>query len=433
MNSLIYCYWTVAILVIYFMFLLMQKRYRLLQPSVVHTAIWLVTVVLIIFELNGFLVSDQQDDIKFRFVSKFICFMMLSSVIGFVLAHFFTSREETNLKIELIEIEVIDAILTKFKWIPYLCGFIGILLFVFIISSIGNWSTFSEYRSFALSTERIGYAAFAQRISGHVNVLGMLYLMLLGYKYGREGIHLLSLFKYAFLCSIINMSIGGRVWIVTSILPIMVTYTFCRHYSSLNNKSRIRSDNRKIIAILVFVLFAFSFIGILRSETGKSNAVEEQNYVDKLLYLTDGSKITNMVLSQYPPGTFNLEYGKSEFLSNFINSPMMQKFNESIEHNIGLLVTVKSVMPNLYFDFGFWGGIIMWGIFCFFLEFICIWLKYRAKIIPLLFVGVLSLFMFQSPITNIFSLNVPRLEWIIIIYLFRKRIFRGIIGIEKYI
>lgn len=183
----------------------------------------------------------------------------------------------------------------------------------------------------------------------------------------------------------------------------------------------------------MFVLFAFSFIGILRSETGKSNAVEEQNYVDKLLYLTDGSKITNMVLSQYPPGTFNLEYGKSEFLSNFINSPMMQKFNESIEHNIGLLVTVKSVMPNLYFDFGFWGGIIMWGIFCFFIEFICIWLKYRAKIIPLLFIGVLSLFMFQSPITNIFSLNVPRLEWIIIIYLFRKRIFRGIIGIEKYI
>lgn len=172
----------------------MQKRYRLLLPSIIHTFIWLITILLIIFQLKGLFVSNQVSNNVFNFSSEFICILMLTSVIGFTMAHIATARAETKLKVHLIDIETIDRILGKFKWIPYFCGIIGILLFIFLIVTIGNIDSFSDYRILALSTERVGYAAIAQRISGHINILGNFYLMLLGYKYGQTGIDIRGFF-----------------------------------------------------------------------------------------------------------------------------------------------------------------------------------------------------------------------------------------------
>lgn len=106
----------------------MQKRYRLLLPSIIHTFIWLITILLIIFQLKGLFVSNQVSNNVFNFSSEFICILMLTSVIGFTMAHIATARAETKLKVQLIDIETIDRILGKFKWIPYFCGIIGILV-----------------------------------------------------------------------------------------------------------------------------------------------------------------------------------------------------------------------------------------------------------------------------------------------------------------
>ncbi|ADY37289.1 hypothetical protein Bacsa_2756 [Phocaeicola salanitronis DSM 18170] len=431
MNTILYLYWAVAILLVYLFFLLLQKRYRLILPSVIHTSIWLATVVLIIFQLNGYFITEQLIEERFQYVGKFICFMMISSVMGFILAHVLTSKGETYNEVDIIEIATIDAILHKFRWIPVVCGVIGIVLLLFIVSTMGNISSFGEYRSFAINVEPTGVVAIVQRLSGHISVLGAFYLLLLGYKFGITGIHIPLLVKNVILCSTINMAIGGRVWVVMSVLPVLTMYIFSRHYSGLETKIKKR-DNIRILLMLVISVSLFSIIGILRNESGNSVS-NEQNFIDKFLYLTDGSRMTNMVISMYPPGTYNLEYGRSEFLSNFIGSPMMDRFNRAISDNVGLMVTVKSVMPNLYFDYGFKGGIIMWGVFCFILEFLCIRLKYTHNIVILLFWGILAQIMFQAPIANIFSLNTPRIEWIILIYLFRKQIFSSIPGINNYI
>lgn len=90
--------------------------------------------------------------------------------------------------------------------------------------------------------------------------------------------------------------------------------------------------------------------------------------------------MANMVMMQYPPGTYPLEYGKSEFLQKWIPSPMTQKFEKSIEDNIALSVTVKSAIPYLYYDWGYYGGFIMWGVYAFILEVICISLIKKKSI-----------------------------------------------------
>lgn len=416
MESLDFCYWSLSIAFVYLSFLLSQKRYRLLLPSVIHTSIWLVTVVLIICQLKGILVSNMAGNNIFDHSSKFICALMVSSVVGFTTAHISTARQESELNVQLMEPDKIETILERFKWIPYTCGVVGVILFVYIISTIGNMDSLGDYRVMAIMTERVGYAAVAQRISGHINILGGFFLMLLGYKYGQTGVDIKQFFKYVVLCSAINMSIAGRVWILTSTLPFLIAFFFSRKYSHVDDDTR-RKDNRVILYIIAIFISLFSIIGILRGYSGESN------FLDKFLYLTDGSRMMNIVYNTFNEGTFSYEYGKSTLLQGIVDSPMAQRFAQSISHDIGLSVTVKSIMPYLYYDFGFWGGAAFWGVICFCIEYVCIMLKYRNTIISILVFCLLSGILFQAPVGAIFANNTPVFYWIIILFIFRNRIF----------
>ncbi len=428
MLSIDYCHWTLFMTIFYLFILLSQNRYRLLLPSVIHTSIWLITTTLMICQLKGILVSHQISNDKFQLVSKFICFLILASIIGFSFAHLVTYNKDNNSVVRFIDPSVIDGILKKFKWIPWLCGLVGLILFIFLFNAAGSAESFSDYRKIALASERTGIAAIAQRISGHVNIFGRFYLMILGYKYGRERINLRNFLKYFILCSMINMSIGGRVWIVTSLLPFLITYIFTRKYSRNIDRSIKKKDFKKLIGISGILIASFSIIGILRANPG-----DNASGIDKFLYLTDGSRMTNMVLSQYPPGSYQLEHGKSTFLLSFVDSPMNDLFMDSISYSIGLSVTVKSIMPYLYYDYGFWGGVFAWGLICFFIELMVINLKYSTKITGIFLFGTFSFLLFQAPVGQIFATNTPTFEWIIIIYILRKYVFKGIPNIKNHI
>lgn len=416
MDSLDFCYWSLSITILYLSFLLLQKRYRILLPSIIHTFIWVVTIILIICQLKGYLVTNTADNNVFNHSSQFICALMVTSTIGFSLAHITTAQQESCLNIKLVDSQIIDVVLTRFKWIPYTCGVVGVILIIYLISTIGSIDSFNDYRIMAITTKRIGYAAIAQRISGHINILGSFYLMLLGYKYGQTGINLKKFFIYALLCSSINMAIGGRVWILTSTLPFLIAFIFSRKYTSVNKNIR-KNDKRKILYIIAVFVSLFSVIGLLRSNTGNIN------FVDKFLYLTDGSRMTNLVIKTFPEGSYDYELGLSTLAQAFIQSPMSQKFAKIISHDIGLSVTVKSIMPYLYYDFGFWGGALFWGVICFLLEYICITLKYKGSIISILLFCQLTGLLFQSPVGHVFSINMPAFEWLLIIYLLRKKLF----------
>jgi oligosaccharide repeat unit polymerase len=416
MDSITYYYWTAAIAFVYFAFLIAQGRFRLVLPSVVHTFIWMVTSLLVVFQLKGVLVITHLSNDAVNIVSKFTCYIVIASVIGFSFAHYITERYESFVKTRIINLNVVEELLQRFKWIPYMCGIVGVTLFIFLVSTIGNTDLLDNYRLLAIQTERVGYAAIAQRISGHLNILGGFYLMLLGYKSGQRGIKIKEFLLFTILCSAINISIGGRVWILTSILPFFTTYALSRYCNS-HNKTKVRNDNKWILVIFTVFISLFSIIGMLR------NSKSDGEFMDKFLYLTDGTRMTNMVLKQFPETTFPYEYGMSTLLGGVVQSPMATRFVNSISHDIGLSVTVKSTMPYLYYDFGFVGGAIFWGFICFFIELFCIRLKYSASIIGLFLFGTLSTILFETPVGHIFSTNTPRFEWILLFFIFRKYIF----------
>lgn len=423
----IFACWTFAVCLVFLFFMLLQRRYRLLMPSTLHTIIWGITALVIIFQMEGTYFSSNYDESAFSLSAAYMCGIVFSSVIGFSLAHAVT--QNLNLKIDSYKISsiAIDGILKKFKWIPYLCATVGFLLFLSLISIMANIESFQDYRIQAITAERTGFYAILKQLSGHINIWGSFYLMLLGYKMGTEGINLKTLLLNITLCSLINMIVGGRIWILNSTLPFFVTFFLSRHNSVLN-KSILESDWKKLFFIIILFASLFSIIGILRSEPNSKHS-----FMDKYQYFSDGMRITNIVLKQYPPKTYELEYGRSEFLSAWIGSPMGNHFNESISDDIGLSVTVKSSLPFLYFDFGFYGGIIMWGIYCFILEYICTKLRRAKTIIGILLFGQLTQLLFQSPIFPVFPINVPPLEWILILYIFRKHLFGEIPSCKQYI
>lgn len=412
--SLLYGYWTLGMSVVYIFFLISQKKYRLLLPSIIHTGIWGATSLVMIFQIKGLFISQAENESVFSLSSKYMCFIVLSSIIGFTLAHI-ASQNIRNNKNLCEEESSIELILKKFQWIPYLCAITGGVLFIYIISSIGNFSTFSDYRVLSITLERVGYISIVQRISGHVVILGSFYLMLLGYKMGKDGLNMRKFITNALLCSMVNIIIGGRLWLVTSTLPFLITFIFSRSCANVNDDVK-RKDKRNIFYIVLGVIILFSVLGILRTDIGNTKLM------DKLLYLTDGLRMTNMALKQYPPDSYNLEYGRSEFLTAWFNSPMADNFNKSLAHDVGLSVTVKSSLPYLYFDFGFIGGIVMWGIYCFLIEYACMRLRYTKTIFGILLFGQLSFLLFYSPIFPIFTTNFPAFEWLLLLFIFRKYI-----------
>lgn len=394
---------------------MLKKEYRLVLPSTSFCAMWLITCILVIFQIKGILVENVSSINNFALVAPFTFYLSIACVFGFSIAHRLSASENFQGYDNVIDVGLLEYYLYRFKWIPYLCGITGFSLLVFLITAIGSVESFSDYRILALYTERVGYAAIAQRISGHINILGLFYLMIYGYVCGKKGINIKQFLWIVFLCSLINISIGGRVWILTSLLPFFTTYIL----SIKNNSSEIdiKSSTRTLFIILIIFISLFSIMGIMRGDG------DGQRFVDKFLYLTDGSRMTNLMLGYYPEDSYNLEYGKSTLLGQFIDSPMRAKFAERISDDIGLSVTVKSILPNLYYDFGIYGGAIFMGLLCFFLERICIYFRYTNSVLGLICYGTIAGFLVQSPVGNVFSLYTPTFEWIIIICVFKQWIF----------
>lgn len=428
MQSINYCYIIATVCIVYLIILLSKQSYRLLLPSVLHTVTWLVTAILLFFELKGLWVSFPITNSAVNLTTEYILYLVVSSIIGFTLAHLIGDIRKERMNVRCIDSNTISNVLNRFKWIPYLCFIIGVLLFVFLISTIGIFGTFGEFREYAVvDMTWDGFSGFVKQISGHVNIFSGFYLILLGYKHGQEKLNIKEFLKYALLCSTINIAIGGRMWLITSTLPYIVALIYSREFSHRDKKS-LKKDKRALFSLILIIAAVFAVMGFARDDRDIY-----KSFMDKFLYFTDGAKMTNMIFNQYPPGSFELEYGKSEFLRQFIESPMDQKFYSTIADDGGLSSMVQSAIPPLYYDFGYYGGILMWGVFCFIIEFMTIKLLSTQKLLGILLFVQLSQLLFLVPIFDVFSVNMQTFEWLLIIYFFRRPIFRSINGCQKYI
>lgn len=410
---------TIIISALYLWRLLSQERFRLVIPSVVACFTWLVSSSIMYCEIHGWILGQMLPLHKYAEVAPFIFGMNLCSIITFSIVHVFVCRKDPSICIENgSTMDMCDEFLTHFRWILWICVIVGLLLVIFFLSLGLNINSFSEYRIMAITVEKVGYAALAKRIGGHIGILGAFYLNILGYKHSQGNIDLKELLKCILMYSSVNLAIGGRVWIIASTLPYITGYFLGYSYAKyLTNEYTKRNLKLLGIGLLIGITF-FSVMGIMRSDNEYKG-----NYFEKFLYYTDGPKMANLVMKTFPDGTYPLEYGQANFMQFIKTSDMTEKFNNSIKDNIGLSVTVRSTIPALYYDYGFWGGIIMWGVLCGILELLCLNLQMKGTFFSIILFCTLAVIPFQSPVGSVFVLAMPSFEWIVLMWLTRKYIF----------
>lgn len=354
---------------------------------------------------------------QFVQVIPFICGMMITAFIGFNLAHQVASNKEAE--VYAFDIGYVDWLLNRFKWLLYVCLITGLINLIYLIFIIG-FNNLGDYRLAAISIQRSPLIQFAKVVGGHAGILGFFYLALYGYKQAIKGINIWQLIIYILMFGMNNIAIAGRAWIAMSLVPYVIGFLM-GHKSQKQEWSVLFNNGLKKLLVLGCILVgAFMIVGTIRNG---GETEEPSRPIDKLLYFTDGSRVSNIVMTMYPDGTFPLEYGQCEFLHNWNPSSMKTRYFSDISDNIGLTVTVTSTIPALYFDFGYKGGFLMWGVFSFLIEWLCLYMLNKNKILAFFVAVQLTRMMYQAPIGEIFSMSISTAEWFIILYIFREPLF----------
>ncbi len=388
-------------------------------PSTTACLTWFIATLLMYSELKGWISDTELPEIRYREVAPFIFGMNLCAIICFTLVHELRPRTYRSELITSGEtLEMCEKILTQYRWILWVCVGAGLTLFIYFLSLGIKLTSFSDYRIMALTVEKVGYAALAKRIGGHIGVLGAFYLFILGYKQAQTELDFKEFLKCILMYACVNLSVGGRAWLIASLLPYACGFFLGNSEGAETN----RTELKKLGMVFLIAISSFSILGNLRSE-----ASYQKSFLEKFLYYTDGPKMANLVLNTFPTGTYDLEYGQANFMSFIKTSEMTKSFNASIKDDIGLSVTVRSTIPALYYDFGYTGGIIMWGILCGLLEWICLNLRDKGTLFSLLLFSVCAIIPFQSPIGGVFVLAMPSFEWLFLLWILRKYIFTNYI------
>lgn len=314
---------SIAICVSYLIYLFSRQKYRLLIPSTIHTLTWLMVVVLVHFTIKGGIgnYNSASPLLSYNNVAPFILGIIISSIIGFSLSHLFFPYVPSYNSNDINDnhLEYIDSLLKKYHWILYLNLFLGLLQIIFLIS-VAGWNNLGDYRMAAVTVERTGIGKIASMFSGHAMFLGIFYISLLGYKQSHTGIELKVFLRDVFMLSFTNIAIAGRAWIIMTFLPYFIVFFWQQNQQGNKFFSK---DVKTLAYIFLIAISAFSVIGLLRSSDAKS---DEHGFFDKFLYYTDGTRITNNIIQKYPDGSFEYEYGQSEFLYRWIGSPMWEKY-----------------------------------------------------------------------------------------------------------
>ena len=151
----------------------------------------------------------------------------MASMLGFVLAHVTTSRFESESRMELVDVNSIDYVLAKFKWVPYLCVRYHIVLF--LITTIGSVSIPLVIIGLCQYVSMEGAIAIVQRISGHINILKFLsYAAWLQVWTDR---HELKEFSKICISLFHNQHRNWPILILTSTLLFFSSYLFSRKFS----------------------------------------------------------------------------------------------------------------------------------------------------------------------------------------------------------
>ena len=384
-------------------------RNKLLLPSVVFCIMWGIAFMLCGLIQSDYIFADVKQRFNFVYVNQYCLYFAISSIVGFKIAHlrkhtfFYDCISACNLR------EILD----KYRWIMYITFLIGIIcIFLFIIHF--GITSYSQYRLVFVTTEKPPLLSFIFRIGNYSVLLASIYVLLLGLYHGKTKVDNKELITNFILFSTPLMSTGGRLFIFYFFVYYLSSFSIGR-YSEVDKSFISKEEMNKLIPFFALLFSLVSFLAILRTEGEQSNSKASHKY----LYFTDGIRTTDFCIKKFE-GNLSYEYGKNSFFPK--GGDNMKRFRKYMSGG-PLGATVYSILVPLYLDFGMVLSLFVWCFIAFIIEWIALLMIHNITIINFVIYLLLTKIMYESVIFNCLSQNYYFIQLIVLLYIFRKRIF----------
>lgn len=396
------------------------RKDKILYPSVIFSFMWggayfYTATILGGYGENLFL----KEYYNFRYMDTYVVYITIAVLAGFAIAHYFykSSGREVNLE---MSIDFIDNILQKYKWVLWLNFFGGLLRIAIMLSTVG-FESMMDYRLAAnamMMSSSWSFAGIVFKLTAYVQMLANFYIALSGLKAGFDYLDLKKVLIVFILYSPAQMATGGRLFILYFIIFFFGAFIIGRGLSlRLEARSLLVPFEKRVLIISFTGLL--SLIGIIAMLRAGGVGKSEENIIDKFAYVTEGMLCSEYLMRYYPPGTFQLDYGKS------LSGTLSEKYLNFRKHlnQTKMSASVACIYTRSYLDFGYWGNLIFIFLVALFGEYIALCCLGRLTLINFcIFIVILKIF-YESVMAVAITDNIPNYELLILFALFYKRLF----------
>ena len=419
-NSLLF--WILSIAVsIFFIYLKIKKgRIALISPGFVFMITWGIVCISMLFFLgNKDLFQSSLFKGDYHYLSSYVFLFVVVSFIGFSLPNVMIKQNESEDQwLDYLPESQIDSIFNRYRFIFYLNFALVLVKLVFIIFTFSPTSYY-HYRQIILSevftqdsftlisiVSRFGY--WTQLISGFL-------VAVLGVKHGISQFKFKQAILYFTLYSAVSLVDGGRVFILQFSVFYFLPYTLIY----LRRGAEIWT--REFKRLFFFLIIIFSLVGVLGvfRSSDRYSQKSSNDLVEKYYYLMNGIGYTNKILTRVDFNIGNLDFGRNFFNIN-INSTISYRMQIHNKLPRGYENSVQSIIPYIFFDFGYMGSLAFWAIVCFFIEFIALRMYRRMSIFKLLIIITLCRYAFGTFLGNPLPYLVRMFAFIFIVYILKK-------------
>ena len=340
---------------------LQNKTYVL--PSTFFALMWGLT------SLGGFLYSNLLIGVTDYYISAG-CLQEISSYqltilivvfSAFLLARFVRRDVAVKVTAQFSRMDIVY-IRRKTRWILYLFFAIGVYRLITVVSVTG-WD-YSAMRLYYLSS-RSHFSVFDSyllRIGAYLSQFATFYLCISGMETALRGVRLKNLIREFLLFIPFQMSLGGRLFILSFFVPFVFSYLLA--YSIAVIRDKAKKTDWKFILILVSPFILLILVQILKMDEIISLKTFEA-YSTEIFYTSSSYMHMNELWSSLPDD-YSLGYGLNCL---GIGSSVYNHIKEvwDIEHNPAG-VCVPTMIPQAFLDFGKGGSLVFFFIVFYFIE-----------------------------------------------------------------
>lgn len=398
------------------------KGKSILLPSTIFAFMWMMTslgIFLVSFNLidNNFPMKMSPTLIKigeYQFNILLICFCAFICARIKMLGHPFFRLEQLAHSYE------VGYIVKHFRWILYLFCFLGLLRLYIVVSTVGF--DMSAMRQYYLDSRKNFSALDINliRYSQYVLQLAVFYVCILGVNAAIRGINLRKILIDFLLFMPYQFSFGGRLYILSFFVPFLVSYMAIRLVSF---KSFIR-DRKAIKRLAILIILPLSLIVIMQALklNRTSGDLSREKNVSELFY-TSTSYIHMVSLWKELPSEDRLSLGFGRNISPWLTSEspiytdIMQKWQR---HWNPAVVSVPSMIPGMYLDFGTVGSYIIYFIIFYYIELIAMKSMIRFSFRKFVVYILMCMFAFNTATSSMSDNFRLTFVGLLFIYLFTR-------------